>query len=193
VGLLHGRLPTKEKEAVMWAFRRGEVQILVTTTVIEVGVDVPNATVILIENAERFGLAQLHQLRGRVLRSTEQAYCIVVTQGPDPKVAEELPESELDDATLRVKAFVETTNGFEIAEADLRLRGPGELYGTRQHGLTEFKIADLLKDIDILNEARRAAFEIVGKDPKLLLPEHRALRRLVLERYGDRLGLVRVG
>lgn len=193
VGLLHGRLPTKEKEAIMWAFRKGEIQVLVTTTVIEVGVDVPNATVILIENAERFGLAQLHQLRGRVLRSAEQAYCIAVTQGPSPKAAEELPESELDDATLRIKAFSETTNGFEIAEADLRLRGPGELYGTRQHGLTEFKIADLLRDIDILQQAREVAFEIVERDSKLLLPEHRPLRRMVFEQYGDRLALVRVG
>lgn len=149
VGLLHGRLPASEKEAVMEAFKQGEIQILVSTTVIEVGVDVPNATVMVIEQAERFGLAQLHQLRGRVGRGAEQSYCILVT-GKLNEAAQE-----------RIRTMVESTDGFYIAEVDLKLRGPGEFFGTRQSGMPALRIANLLRDGEILELARREAQRFV--------------------------------
>ncbi len=153
VGLLHGRLRNEEKDEVMDAFRRGQVQVLVATTVIEVGVDVPNATVMVIEHAERFGLAQLHQLRGRIGRGSEKSYCILVG-----------PKEPADDAQERLETMVRTTDGFEIAETDLRLRGPGEFFGTRQHGEIGFHLAHPLRDRELLELARYEAFAMVD-DP----------------------------
>ena len=153
VGLLHGRMKNEEKDAVMDEFRRGALQILVATTVIEVGVDVPNATIMVIEHADRFGLAQLHQLRGRIGRGAEKSYCILVA-----------PKSITGDARDRIEAMVATTNGFEIAERDLKQRGPGEFFGTRQHGDAAFSIAQPLRDRELLELARKEAFAI-AEDP----------------------------
>ena len=153
VGLLHGRLKNDEKDAVMESFRRGELQILVATTVIEVGVDVPNATVMVVEHADRFGLAQLHQLRGRIGRGTEKSQCILVA-----------PQSITGDARERIQTMVATSNGFEIAERDLKLRGPGEFFGTRQHGNAAFSVAQPLRDHELLELARREAFTL-AEDP----------------------------
>ncbi len=149
VGLLHGRLKNEEKDSVMERFRSGEIQILVATTVVEVGVDVPNATVMVIEHADRFGLAQLHQLRGRIGRGKEKSYCVLVA-----------PRTIKGDAKERIETMVATSNGFEIAERDLKLRGPGEFFGTRQHGDAAFSFAQPLRDREILELARREAFEL---------------------------------
>jgi ATP-dependent DNA helicase RecG len=154
VGLLHGRLKNEEKDAVMERFRRGEIDILVATTVIEVGVDVPNATVMVIEHAERFGLAQLHQLRGRIGRGKEKSYCILVA-----------PKSIASDARQRIETMVATANGFEIAEKDLKQRGPGQFFGTRQHGDAAFSAAQPLRDRELLEAARREAFAL-AENPK---------------------------
>jgi ATP-dependent DNA helicase RecG len=146
VGLLHGRMKPEEKEEVMRRFVKGEIQILVSTTVIEVGVDVPNASVMVVEHAERFGLSQLHQLRGRVGRGAEQSYCVLLASDKQSDVARE-----------RLGIMEETNDGFKIAEKDLEIRGPGELMGTRQAGLPEFRIANLVRDLDILQAARSEA------------------------------------
>jgi ATP-dependent DNA helicase RecG len=146
VGLLHGRMKPELKDEVMQRFVRGEIQILVSTTVIEVGVDVPNASVMVIEHAERFGLSQLHQLRGRVGRGAEQSYCVLLASDKQTDVARE-----------RLGIMEETNDGFKIAEKDLEIRGPGELMGTRQAGLPEFRVANLVRDLDILQAARREA------------------------------------
>jgi ATP-dependent DNA helicase RecG len=164
VGLLHGQMKGDEKEAVMRRFKAGEVHVLVSTTVIEVGVDVPNAAVMVIEDADRFGLAQLHQLRGRVGRGAHASFCILLA---DPKTP---------DGEARLQALCDTNDGFRIAEEDLRLRGPGEFYGVRQSGLSALHIADVLRDADILREARDDAFALLARDPKLARAEHRALR-----------------
>jgi ATP-dependent DNA helicase RecG len=150
LGLLHGRLSSEEKDDVMQRFHRNEVQILVTTTVVEVGVDVPNATVMVIEHAERFGLAQLHQLRGRIGRGAQKSYCILVA-----------PFHMTDEARARLDTMVRTSNGFEIAEADLLLRGPGEFFGTRQSGELGFHLANPLRDKELLELARKEAFALV--------------------------------
>jgi len=149
VGLLHGRLKTDEKDSIMDNFRRGEIQVLVATTVIEVGVDVPNATMMVIEHADRFGLAQLHQLRGRIGRGTEKSHCILIA-----------PKSIAGDARDRIETMVATSNGFEIAERDLKQRGPGEFFGTRQHGDAAFSVAQPLRDHELLELARREAFAL---------------------------------
>jgi ATP-dependent DNA helicase RecG len=149
MGLLHGRLKNEEKDGVMERFRRGEIDILVATTVIEVGVDVPNATMMIIEHAERFGLAQLHQLRGRIGRGKEKSYCILVA-----------PKSITGEGRERIETMVATSNGFEIAERDLKLRGPGEFFGTRQHGDAAFSAAQPLRDHELLEAARREAFAL---------------------------------
>src|SRR5258707_14005104 len=151
VGLLHGRLPSDQKEAAMEQFKRGQIQILVATTVIEVGVDVPNATVMVVEQAERFGLGQLHQLRGRVGRGAEQSYCVLVTERMNEAARE------------RIRTLVDTTDGFRIAEMDLKLRGPGEFLGTRQSGLPSLRVANILRDGEILEIARSAAHEFVER------------------------------
>ncbi len=179
VGLLHGRMKPVEKEEVMEAFRRGEMHILVSTTVIEVGVDVPNAAVIVIEDADRFGLAQLHQLRGRVGRSEHQSYCILVA---NPKA---------EEGQRRMEVMTQTTNGFIIAEEDLRIRGPGEIYGTRQSGMPSFRVADLVKDMRLLEVARQEAFRLLEQDPDLSRPENQHLREAV-ERFRHRFALATV-
>ncbi|MFQ5521336.1 MAG: ATP-dependent DNA helicase RecG, partial [Candidatus Methylomirabilia bacterium] len=165
VGLLHGRMRFEEKEAVMTAFKTGETKVLVSTTVIEVGIDIPNATVMVVEHAERFGLAQLHQLRGRVGRGPWKSFCILLPS-----------ETASVEARRRLRAMTQSQDGFRIAEVDLELRGPGEFFGTRQAGLPEFRVADLLKDAPVIEEARQEAFALVGGDPLLVAPEHRALR-----------------
>ena len=182
VGLLHGRLSFDDKDAIMRRFKAGEIHVLVSTTVIEVGIDVPNASVMLIEHAERFGLSQLHQLRGRVGRGPWKSYCILLTAG---RLGE--------DAERRVRAMTETNDGFKLAEVDLELRGPGEFFGTRQSGLPEFRVADLLRDTAILEEARRDALAIVAADPELRALEHRGLRQALLARWRGKLALASVG
>jgi ATP-dependent DNA helicase RecG len=157
-----------DKDFEMKRFVKGETQIMVATTVIEVGVDVPNATVMVIENAERFGLSQLHQLRGRVGRGAEQSYCILMSSYKLTK-----------ESKQRLEIMVRTTNGFEIAEADLKLRGPGDLMGTQQSGVLDLLIADLGKDQKILELARDAASELLSKDPDLSAPENLSIRRQV--------------
>jgi len=181
VGLLHGRLGFAEKERVMREFTDGALHLLVSTTVIEVGIDVPNASVMLIEHAERFGLSQLHQLRGRVGRGPWKSYCILLTAAAS------------EEARRRIDAMTSTNDGFRIAEADLELRGPGDFFGTRQSGLPEFRVADLLRDGAMLEEARREAFALVQADPKLLAPEHRALRAALLTRWRGKIDLAGVG
>ncbi len=181
VGLLHGRMGAADKDRVMEEFRSGRIHLLVSTTVIEVGIDVPNATMMVVEHAERFGLSQLHQLRGRVGRGPCRSYCALMTQGAS------------DDAKRRLEAMVATADGFRIAEADLELRGPGDFFGTRQSGLPEFRVADLIRDATLLEAARREAFALVAADPDLLRPEHRALRAAVLARWRGRLDLASVG
>ena len=160
VGLVHGRMKSEEKEQVMAAYKKGVIQVLVSTTVVEVGVDVPNATVMMIEHAERFGLAQLHQLRGRVGRSGQQSYCLLMASGgvlfrsAKPKAASEEPSSA---ARERLDALVRSTDGFVIAEEDLRIRGPGEFFGFRQWGMPEFRVANLMTDGELLSLAQKEA------------------------------------
>jgi len=168
-GLLHGRLAPEERENVMQRFRQGEIRVLIATTVIEVGVDVPNATVMLIENAERFGLAQLHQLRGRIGRGQHQSYCILMTDTKDPL------------ALAKLSVLEKTNDGFEIAEADLRFRGPGDLLGTAQSGLPPLRVADLLQDADLLDEARGIARSILDRDPGLQSAGNQRFLRIVDE------------
>ena len=171
VSKVHGKLKAAEKDAEMQKFARGETQIMVATTVIEVGVNVPNASVMVIENAERFGLSQLHQLRGRVGRGAEQSYCILVT---DYKITEETRK--------RIQIMVDSNDGFEIAEQDLKLRGPGDLEGTQQSGTAfDLKIANLAKDGQILQLARDTASEIVENDPEQRNPENQIIWRRLKE------------
>jgi len=181
LGLVHGRMDVEQKEQVMQAFRRGEISVLVATPVIEVGIDVPNATVMVVEHAERFGLAQLHQLRGRVGRGGEGSYCILVS------------EATGGGARRRIETMVRTTDGFEIAQVDLELRGPGEFFGTRQHGLPDFRVADPIRDVRLLERAREAARRILDLDPRLERPEHAALREELLVRYAASRSLLAVG
>ncbi len=169
-GLLHGRLDAEQKDQVMQSFRKGEIDVLVSTTVIEVGVDIPNATVMLIENAERFGLAQLHQLRGRIGRSAYQSYCILLTDKDDPVTMQKLGVLE------------GTEDGFEIAEADLRIRGPGDLLGTAQSGLPPLRLANLVEDGPLVVRAKELARQILDRDPDLRQPQHQRLKRLVRDK-----------
>ena len=181
IALLHGRMKPEEKEAAMRSFKACEIDILVATTVIEVGIDVPNATVMVIEHAERFGLSQLHQLRGRVGRGSGQSRCIL------------LAGSRLSgDAEKRLKVMEETCDGFKIAEADLEIRGPGDFLGTRQAGLPEFRVANILRDAVILEQARKEAFSLVENDPEFSLPENERLRIELARRWGGRLELAGV-
>ena len=181
LGMLHGRMAPADKEDVMLRFHRKQIQVLVATPVIEVGIDVPNATLMVIENGGRFGLAQLHQLRGRITRGSQGGYCAV------------FDEPENDDARARLEAFVKTSDGFELAEVDFALRGPGDLMGTKQHGLPPLRIADLVRDAEVVEETRRAAQELLARDPNLSDPRFAKLRRMMVVRYGETLELGDVG
>jgi len=181
VGLLHGGMKVAEKDAAMEAFRAGEIHVLATTTVIEVGVDVPNATVMLILNAERFGLAQLHQLRGRVGRGAHESHCILLSDRRHDPTGRITPAGDeaLEGVRHRLRVMIQESDGFKIAEEDLLLRGPGEFYGTRQHGLPDFRLARMAREFGVLEEAREAAFWLVERDPTLRGYEHAALRKQV--------------
>jgi ATP-dependent DNA helicase RecG len=171
--LLHGRIPAPEKQQIMDRFRRGETNALISTTVLEVGVDVPNAATMLIENAERFGLAQLHQLRGRIGRGEHKSYCIL------------LSSNQTKETSAKLAVLERTTNGFDVAEADWELRGPGDLLGTAQSGLPALKIGDLKRDAELMRRARAAAMLIFEMDPRMEQPENQHFRRLVVEQQGQ--------
>ena len=198
LGLLHGRLKPEIKDEVMQKFKAGDIQILVSTTVIEVGIDIPNATIMIIENAERFGLSQLHQLRGRVGRGTDQSYCILIANYHwfDTHVkrgeTQEL-RNEKEYAHTRLETMVQTTDGFTIAEVDLKLRGPGEFFGTRQSGLPALRIANLVDDADLLSLARKDAFELIKNDPHLREESNECIRKHFEEEFKEILELGKIG
>jgi ATP-dependent DNA helicase RecG len=178
LGLLHGQMAGDEKDRAMTSFAAGEIDVLVATTVIEVGIDVANATLMVVEHADRFGLSQLHQLRGRVGRGAEQSYCILIASA---------------EATERLNVLARTNDGFEIARADLLLRGMGDFFGARQHGLPEFRFFDAVRDEDLVPRARNAAQRIIEDDPDLVMPEHAGLRTALEQRFADRAALFEVG
>lgn len=174
VGLLHGKMRPSEKDAIMDDFKNKKLDILVSTTVIEVGVNVPNATLMIIENAERFGLAQLHQLRGRVGRGKHKSYCILIYN------------SKTEVCRERMAIMEETTDGFKISQKDLEIRGPGEFFGTRQHGLPELKVANIFKHIKILKQAQLEARYIIGQDVKLQQEDNKKLKEEILYKFSER-------
>jgi ATP-dependent DNA helicase RecG len=181
VGLLHGSLKPADKQETIDAFIAGRLHAGVATTVVEVGVDVANATIMIVENADRFGLSQLHQLRGRIGRGHKDSLCVLIAHGRGEKAAE------------RLAVMAETNDGFKIAEADLRQRGPGELFGTRQHGLPELRVGDILNDFALLEQARQDAFEVVARDPKLQQPQHARMIPALKRMFGTRLALIDAG
>ena len=181
LGMIHGQMKTDEKQKVMTAFRDRAIDVLVATTVIEVGIDMPNATVMLIDNADRFGLSQLHQLRGRVGRGADRSYCLLIS------------DAQTETAQARLHAMTKTSDGFQIAEMDLHLRGPGHFFGTRQHGLPEFKMADITSEIELLKVARADAIAILERDPRLMQSQHHNLRAALIKQFGETLRLAQVG
>jgi ATP-dependent DNA helicase RecG len=181
LAVLHGQMSTEEKHAVMTGFRDRHIDVLLATTVIEVGIDVPNATVMVIDNADRFGLSQLHQLRGRVGRGGNQSYCLLISDAPT------------ENAEARLTAMTKTNDGFQIAEMDLSLRGPGQFFGTQQHGLPEFKMADITSEIELLKVAREDALAILERDPKLSTTDHQHLRGALVKQFGQTIQLAQVG
>jgi ATP-dependent DNA helicase RecG len=194
VGVLHGRMKQADKEAVMTDFTEGKIQVLVATTVIEVGVDVPNATVMMIEHAERFGLAQLHQLRGRVGRAGYQSYCLLMaaTMGRNKTLPGKRPTGNQESASLvkeRLEALVRSNDGFVIAEEDLRIRGPGEFFGFRQWGMPEFRVANIVRDGDLLHQARLEAFSLLKQDPQLTASAHQGIKEAMLRKWQTKLEL----
>jgi ATP-dependent DNA helicase RecG len=178
IGLLHGQMNGADKQKIMEEFRKGKIHCLVSTVLIEVGIDIPNATIMVIEEADMFGLAQLHQLRGRIARSTSKSYCLLVAQ------------TENEIANSRLEIMERSNDGFEIAEHDLKLRGPGELLSSRQHGLPDMKIANIIDDMDLLQMARKDAFELVEKDPMLVSANHKNIRAELVRKFSDSLSLV---
>jgi ATP-dependent DNA helicase RecG len=182
MGLLHGRLPATEKQDLLRRFNRGDVQLLVSTTVVEVGMDVGNATVMVVHNPERFGLSQLHQLRGRVGRSGKPSWCFLL---PGPRCAGETLQ--------RLNEFADNHDGFAIAELDLRLRGPGDFLGTRQHGLPTLRFADLARDLELLERMRQQAFDLIDSDPDLQRAAHRPLRQYLESHLQEKEGLAGIG
>jgi ATP-dependent DNA helicase RecG len=182
IGLIHGRMKGQEKDEVMKNFLNKEIDILVATTVIEVGIDIPQASLMVIEHAERFGLSQLHQLRGRVGRSDIPSYCVLMSL-----------YKRTEDSRKRLSVMEQTNDGFKIAEEDLAIRGPGEFMGTRQSGIPDFRIAHILRDFHILTEARTDAFSLIERDPLLEKAEHAPLKEVLLRRWGGRLELAKTG
>ena len=182
IGLLHGRMKSDEKEAIMMEVKEGKIQILVATTVIEVGIDIPNASVMVVEHAERFGLSQLHQLRGRIGRGRYPSKCILLAQ-----------YRSSEEARVRLRAMEKTTDGFKIAEEDLTLRGPGEFFGIRQSGLPDFRVAHIIRDTPILIEARKEAFRLIQEDPNLVHPSHAGVRDTLTRRWEGRMELATIG
>ncbi len=182
IGLLHGRMKSDEKEAIMMEFKEGGIQILVATTVIEVGIDIPNASIMVVEHAERFGLSQLHQLRGRIGRGRYPSKCILLAQ-----------YRSSEESKVRLRAMERTADGFKIAEEDLELRGPGEFFGIRQSGLPDFRVAHILRDTPILIEARKEAFRLVQEDPELIHPSHGGLKEILIKRWKGRMELATIG
>ena len=168
----------QEKESVMDNFRKGKIDVLVSTVVVEVGVDVPNATIMVIENANRFGLAQLHQLRGRIGRGQSNSYFLLFAETDD------------ETAVSRLDIMTKSNDGFEIAEHDLKLRGPGEMFSTRQHGMPDLKLANIIDDFELLNLARINAFKLIESDPRLTNPKHQNIRQSLINKFGNKLGLV---
>jgi ATP-dependent DNA helicase RecG len=214
IGLLHGRLTSREKQAVMAQFKKKEIDVLVATTVVEVGLDVHNATVMLIEHAERFGLAQLHQLRGRVGRGLHQGYCILIhALGKIPAYSQQMPlkiessRSSRDEIVLnsqgeafsrstarrRLGVFAHCDDGFALAEEDLKIRGPGHVLGVRQWGGLDFRVADLARDTVLLIKAKQMAVELLERDPALALPHHHILRGTLHRKWGEKLALGSIG
>ena len=194
IGLIHGRMSSVDKDRTMTAYKAGDIHILVATTVIEVGVDVPNASVMIIEHAERFGLAQLHQLRGRVGRSSHQSYCLLMTANAtrrnQPGMGLASAEGKaVSQSHQRLEAMVRSNDGFLMAEEDLRIRGPGEFFGLRQWGIPEFRAANLVRDVEILEKARHEAFSLLEQDPFLTAPQHQALKAAMLRRWQAKLHL----
>jgi len=175
VAYIHGKLKQKEKDQIMEDFKNGKIDILISTTVIEVGVNVPNASIMVIQNAERFGLAALHQLRGRVGRGEYQSYCILKYQGKS------------DNIRQRMKVMQETNDGFVISEKDLELRGSGEFFGTKQHGIPEFKVANLFKDMSILKQAQLLAIRIIEEDPELKLSQNSILKQEINKKFNGKI------
>lgn len=201
VGLIHGRMKWQEKEEIMFAFAKKQFDVLISTTVIEVGIDIPSANIIVINNAERFGLAQLHQLRGRVGRSDVQAHCILVTSDQLASksaqvkyVTEYLSSAEMEKnkALIRLQTMVDTTDGFKVAETDLKLRGPGDIFGTQQSGFPTLKYADLVFDHEIILKAKMDAFKVIDDDPQLLKEENRIIRKNLLDHYSDNLKFAKI-
>jgi len=182
IGLLHGRMKSDEKEAIMAEFKERRIQVLVATTVIEVGIDIPNASVMVIEHAERFGLSQLHQLRGRIGRGHYPSKCILLAQ-----------YRASEEAKVRLRAMERTTDGFQIAEEDLAIRGPGEFFGIRQSGFPDFRVAHIVRDTPILIEARKEAFRVVQEDATLTHSSHKSLKDVLMRRWKGRLELASIG
>jgi ATP-dependent DNA helicase RecG len=186
------------KDEVMQKFKAGEINILVSTTVIEVGIDIPNATVMIVENAERFGLAQLHQLRGRVGRGADQSYCILIANygwfdTQNMKIDASEVREEKEHAHTRLETMAQTTDGFKIAEVDLKLRGPGEFFGTRQSGVPELRIANLIDDAELLALARKEAFDLIKSDPHLRQKQNEYIRKHFNETFKENIELGKIG
>ena len=180
IGYIHGKMKKEERDIQMEAMKQNKIQCLISTTVVEVGIDIPNATIMVIENAERFGLTQLHQLRGRIGRGTSQSYCILIQHIKTP------------DSNHRLKIMESTSNGFKISDEDLKLRGPGEFFGTRQHGYIKSKIANFIEDGPIIHKARKRAFKMVIIDPKLEMEKHNSIRKQFKENYHHMLEYVNI-
>jgi ATP-dependent DNA helicase RecG len=201
VGLIHGRMSWQEKEEKMLLFLKKEFDILVSTTVIEVGIDIPDANIILINDAHRFGLSQLHQLRGRVGRTDKQAYCILVTKDEIVRYniqqqldLEYLSSSMLEKykSSIRLQTMIKTNDGFEIAETDLKLRGPGDIFSTKQSGFPDLKYADIVKDAELLGTAKKLAFDIINKDPSLESESNKVIRKNLIKHYSENLQYAKI-
>ena len=201
LGLIHGRMSWQEKEEKMLLFLKKEFDVLVSTTVIEVGIDIPDANIILINDAHRFGLSQLHQLRGRVGRSDKQAYCVLVTKNEivQYNIQQQLDLDYLSSAmiekyksAIRLQTMVRTNNGFEIAETDLKLRGPGDIFSTKQSGFPDLKYADIIYDAELINKTKNIAFDLINKDPSLELPNNIVIRKNLIKHYSDNLQYAKI-